>query len=449
MNLIHSVDRKFVAGTMIFLILAGALAYCAQNNPTTLVFPPFGHCYGMRKGSERHLWMFLGDRTRFKNPQGLAAVKLKQNDKQGKKDDDELTVYGVNSGRHQIIYNKSLLSLAAYGKKGNKKGRFMNPEGIAANADGDVLVADTGNHRIVHLINRDNELHHLKYIGEKGEASGQFQNPSQVALTDENFLYVTDTGNNRVQIFDIDGTHLRSYPDPNHNLGLSFDSPEGIAVTTEKARWSRFHSAFFCVTDSGRARIRKIDMQGKTLATVVPADLPFDTVDFAYLAIDYYENIWVTDIANHTVHKFDRNLDYLASYGEKGSDDFQFDEPRGISIWRKFGQVFIAEKKSAQYYWIGIDLLDMTHKIEKDTLTVSYKLTETGRVHAAVMQADRSILTLAKDQLQTSGYQRLTASIDSLSTGDYTIAIKAKPTYSSRKYFVKEAQIPIHISTEK
>lgn len=430
---------------LILTVLLGfsAIGIRADNpEPTTLVFPPFGHCYGIRKGTERHLWMFLGNRARFKDPQGLAAVKLEEQNEKGSKDDDELTVYGVNSGMHHVIYNQSLLSLAKYGRKGDGVGEFKNPKGIAANPEGDVLVADVGNHRVVHLANRKTELEHVKFFGKEGTGPGEFRYPNQVALSDDGLVFVTDTGNNRIQVFRLAGNYLRQYPDVESEGFIEFDRPDGIAVTTSDERWSRHHLSFMCVVDSSRSRLRKISMNGDVKATIRPADLPYQSVELAYLAIDYYDNVWATDTKNHTVHKFDRDLNYIVSFGSEGDDDFEFEEPRGITIWRRFGQVFVAEKKSAQYYWIGVDVLNPKVRATEESLHLTATLTETARVSAEIFKDGQSVRKALAELFQDVGELDQKISIEKLEPGDYTLKLTARPTYSSKKYFSKEFELP-------
>ncbi len=427
------------------ILLSGISLFADDSRHGTLTFPPFGHCYGLRKGTARNLWMFLGDRTRFDNPQGLAAVKLNEQDRKGPKDDDELTVYGVNAGRHQIIYNKSLLALEIYGKRGDGDGEFKSPKGICANVAGDVFVADTGNHRIVHLQNTDNKLTYVKSIGHEGSEVNDLRYPSQVYWTEEGRLYITDTGNNRIQVFGADGHYERTYPDRAEGSALTFLEPDGIAVTTPKADWSKHHSAFFCVVDSAHARLRKFSLDGDLLAVASLPDLPFERFFLAYLALDYYENIWVTDTANHTLHKFDRDLNYITSVGTKGHGDFEFDAPRGITIWRRFGQVFVAEKESAQYYWIGVDIQRATARAEDGVLKMSYYLTEPARITAQIQAGETTIQDLVMDSQQNTGDHILNYEIPNLAAGSYQLYLKAVPTYSSRKYFKKELLIPFAI----
>ena len=149
--------RSFAAAlALLLLTVVGDLSAARDDAQTTLVYPPFGHCLGMHRGTSFHLFLYLGATTRFNEPAGLAAVKLDAlDDPSTTSDDDELTVYGLNSGECEIIFNTSLVNLEVYGECGDGPGQFRNPLGIAADSRGNVFVADTGNHRIVHLLHKD------------------------------------------------------------------------------------------------------------------------------------------------------------------------------------------------------------------------------------------------------------------------------------------------------
>ncbi len=49
----------------------------SSDDGTTLVRPPFGHCLGINRATPLHLFLYLGSRTSFDEPAGLAAVKLR------------------------------------------------------------------------------------------------------------------------------------------------------------------------------------------------------------------------------------------------------------------------------------------------------------------------------------------------------------------------------------
>jgi uncharacterized protein (TIGR03663 family) len=113
------------------------------------------------------------------------------------------------------------------------------PRAIAAGQDGDIYVADSRNHRILH-IGADGNL--LKEWGtfadqQSGNApTGTFNEPWGVAVGPDGSVYVSDTWNHRVQKFTKDGKPVSmwgQYGQPSPDLPESssyFWGPRGIAV---------------------------------------------------------------------------------------------------------------------------------------------------------------------------------------------------------------------------
>lgn len=325
----------------------------ADSTGESLVFPPFLHSYGIRKAVPGHLFMFFGPQTFFDDPQGLATTRLKSwDDPKTKEDDDEVTVYGVNSGRGEIIYNKSMLALGLYGKKGKGVDRLLYPKGIAADEKGNVYVADSGNNRIVRLFNPKSKLQWKGAFNGSSTGDPGLRGPSRVGLDEEVNVYVTDPGNRRIVVFDSSGKVLRTIPGA--KSGWKFiKGPTALAVADGRAPWSYYgaEKIIFCADRDG-TRIWKIGFDGRLYGF---ADLSAGD-SAVYGATDYFHNFWITDTKKHRVLKFDHNLRPLDIFGSYGNGKNQFDEPRGITIYKRFGQVFIAEKKGAQYFWVGTHL---------------------------------------------------------------------------------------------
>jgi hypothetical protein len=398
----------------------------------SLVEPPYLHSYGIRKATPAKLFMFFGPRTEFDDPQGVATVKMKSRDdpKTGD-DDDEVVVYGVNSGRNQIIYNTSMWALALYGSKGSGEGRFMSPAGIAIDENGNVYVADRGNNRIVHLFNPKKEVHWVNEFTGKSATHDGLHLPSQVALDHKGRIYVTDTGNKRIVVFSPNGQLMQSFPMADQ---YRFEQgPAMLAVADGSDPWS-FYKAdrlVFCA-DKGGTRLWKIGFNGDVEKQ---ANLP-DGYCAGYAAVDYYHNLWITDKNRHCILKYNRDLELLDIFGSFGEGKNQFVEPRGIAIWKRYGQTFIAEKFGAQYYWMGTDCKEKSlRKMRDNNYTLSLTLTEAGYVslysamakdttwvfHRRMTFSGKSVLPFADDTQRLNG------------TGPMTVRIE--PTYSSYTYY--------------
>ena len=458
--------KKLTLICFIVVITAGWGSKKKKYDPTTLVFPPYLHTLGIRKATKYHLFIFTQNKVKFRDPQALATVRLDSwENPNDKGDDDEVTVYGVNSGQNNIIYNKSMTSLGVYGLNEKGKRKLKSPRGIAANSRGDVYVADTGNNRIVRLFNPKSNLQFVKGIGKYGIKQGEFNRPRDVFLDSQGNVYVTDTGNNRVQVFDKNDNFKFSFGTSGKENGELF-LPDAIVVNDKRERWAYYRKEFIMIIDLNNSRIQKFDIQGNFIKSINAEDFGYPDVYLSYMALDYYCNIYVTDKVNNCIHKFDRNLNYLTSYGRKGKGDKEFIEPRGITIYRRFGQMFVAEKEGAQYYWIGTDFKDFTvhlYQQRKCFFTFEYFLTETSFITVDVFSEDEKFVTrIWNKRFKSSGRQsdnwrcnvrnwpdsvllkdNLTIApryknIKNLPRGNYKIRYKFEPTYSSYRHFYKE-----------
>jgi hypothetical protein len=455
---------KFII-ILFFCLASEFTSFAGDKNkydPTTLVFPAFLHTYGIRKATRFHLFMFTQNKVKFKNPQGLAVARLSSwEDSTTKNDDDEVTVYGVNSGQNCIIYNKSMKSLGIYGldKKGNQK--LNQPRGIAANEQGDVYVADTGNNRIVKLFNPGHKLIFKRSLGGEASSTEQFNQPHDVALDSQGNLYIADSGNNRVQIYSSDLQFKIKIGNEAVETGeLNF--PSAIQVTDKKQRWSFYKEEFIIVIDNEGKRVQQFYLSGKFMRGIISSDFGFPESSLAYIAIDYYNNIYITDTKNHCIHKFDHRLKYLTSYGRQGKGKKDFLEPTGITINRHLGQVFVAEKWGAQYYWVGTDCFNFEVKrlTNNNNILFEYFLTEPSFITTDILDKDKKLITrLWTKRFKKTGRQvdvwsgKLYAFADSLKEkykistissnlknvppGNYIVKYKVEPTYSSYHYFEK------------
>jgi hypothetical protein len=454
----------------LFLLLLFILILSKDETyqPTTFVFPAYKHTYGIRKAGSTELFLLMGFKVKFRDPEGLACVRLNSwEDSEDPHDDDELTVYGVNSGQNNIIYNTSMWGLGVYGLYEDDNHLLNKPHGICANNKGDVYVADTGNHRILRLFNPAHELQFVTAIGAKGTKEGMFLSPRQVTLDNMGHLFVSDSGNHRIQVFDSTNALKFAF------TGSGFlISPTGIAVTDSLEKHARTKENFLIVVDSSASRVNKFDLQGNRAKSIEMENLGFSKVHLEYICIDYHNQILITDSENHCIHKFTHNLEYITSFGREGDDDFEFMKPKGIAIHRRFGQLFVAEESGAQYYWIGTDIYDVDIKEYNQNILITFKTTEPSFLTADILDDQgKLVMRLTQNRLlsrigeQLLRWNRIVGVTnkkilkeeelelsdivrpgEKAPAGKYSLKISLEATYSSRTHFVRTEEIQFEIS---
>jgi sugar lactone lactonase YvrE len=126
---------------------------------------------------------------------------------------------------------KVLMRLGKAGQKGGGPDMFDEPCDVITAANGDIFVSDghlgqqatataATASRIVKL-SRDGKF--LKAFGKWGAAPGELKTPHAMVIDSRNRLIVADRGNMRIQIYDLDGNLLDSWPQFSRVSGLFID----------------------------------------------------------------------------------------------------------------------------------------------------------------------------------------------------------------------------------
>ncbi len=409
---------------------SGADAALQKDHSTSLVFPTPSHA-PLRKATGTHLFLAVGARTAVDNPQGTAVTKLKAlDDPDSEKDDDELTVYGVNAGRNEIIYNTSLLNIEIYREAEGSPGSLFNPRGITCDREGQVFVADMGNRRVVLLLNQQGKK--LVYGGSSRPGSTSF-GPFDVSLARDGTVFVSDSTGGKI---------WRWYPEEDSwEIVLSgLETPLGIATYDGQEQWTRYRETRLGIVVDGGKTVIITNYKGDELYRYKQAE---KKVGFRYIATDYFNNYYITDVMNSRVVKLDRHGQFLDSIGREGTGDYEFVKPQGIAIWKRFGQVCIAESHAAQYYLIGTDILDLEYGVRRGRLRIHFTLTE-GATISIALDRDRSpkkISLIEDKRIFQGGFTHWWDIPDSFASGRYRIVITATPIYSSTKYFTAREEI--------
>jgi streptogramin lyase len=215
------------------------------------------------------------------------------------------SVYVTDTWNHRIqkfaADGKPIKIWGQYGQPSpdipESKGFFWGPRGVAVDSLGHVLVADTGNKRIVIF---DSNGNYISEFGTGGFDPGQFDEPVGVAVGPDGVVYVTDTWNQRVQSFlpDQSGTFFTPYKqwDVTAWLGQSLDNKPFIAVGSNNHVF---------ITDPEGYRIIEFTSEGEFVRTW--GDFGSGDTEIGLAAgvtVDPLGFVWVTDAGNNRILRY-------------------------------------------------------------------------------------------------------------------------------------------------
>ncbi|VIO90844.1 B-box type zinc-finger protein ncl-1, putative [Brugia malayi] len=127
--------------------------------------------------------------------------------------------------RQKMIYH------CKFGEFGVMEGQFTEPSGVAVNAQNDIIVADTNNHRIQVF---DKEGRFKFQFGECGKRDGQLLYPNRVAVNrlTGDFIVTERSPTHQIQIYNQYGQFLRKFGANilQHPRGVCVDSKGRIIV---------------------------------------------------------------------------------------------------------------------------------------------------------------------------------------------------------------------------
>ncbi len=223
----------------------------------------------------------------------------------------------------------------AFGKEGDRPGEFRHPSAIAIDANGNVYIADAGNHRVQKL---DEKGVFQSMIGGFGWGREQFNRPLDVSADNGLDVFVADYENRRVERFDKDLHWISTYQsnvDEKEKLVLGF--PASVALSR--------HGDLF-IADAENRRILKLN-------TLRQAELSFGDYDGGHgallspikVSISHDDRIFVTDRKAGYVIVYDYFGNFLQTIG-----DGLLKEPVGLCLDNNRSLVFISDVARHQVY---------------------------------------------------------------------------------------------------
>lgn len=215
--------------------------------------------------------------------------------------------------RQKMIYH------CKFGEFGVLEGQFTEPSGVAVNAQNDIIVADTNNHRIQIF---DKEGRFKFQFGECGKRDGQLLYPNRVAVvkTSGDIIVTERSPTHQIQIYNQYGQFVRKFGANilQHPRGVTVDNKGRIVVVECKVM-----------------RVIIFDQAGNVLQKFgCSKHLEFPNG----VVVNDKQEIFISDNRAHCVKVFNYEGVFLRQIGSEGVTNY----PIGVGI-NSLGEILIAD----------------------------------------------------------------------------------------------------------
>ena len=235
-------------------------------------------------------------------------------------------VYITDSKNHRVnVYSKKGRFLFSFGEMGKKDGQFVYPNTLAIDDTGKVFVGEFQTGRI-----------------QVFDSSGKFQNsitsnnerdiiPLSITVKNKKIYMVSKSG--EIVILTYEGNLIEKFGQPGVGKGqLNF--PNGIAVSEDNRIF---------VSDSGNGRVQIFSDKGEFLQIL---DTNGNLLNLPRgIAFDELGNLYIVDIFSHSISVYDNRLNYLFSFGERGTKEGQVNFPNNVFIDGEF-HIYITDREN-------------------------------------------------------------------------------------------------------
>ena len=239
----------------------------------------------------------------------------------------------VNKRGEMIVTEWKTGRVSIFSRSGKKvrsfgNGLFNDPYGVAVDGDGNILVADRGNHRIQKFTA---EGQFLTAVDTENTKHLQLRYPRGITTSNSNKVYVT--ANHCVQVLNSDLTFSSSFGKYGSGKG-QFDSPCDIAC-------DRTGKVYVADTDNHRIQVFTAD--GKFLSMFGRRGAGRGELYCPYgVAIDSSDMMYINELDNHRVSVFTTAGRFVTSFGSRGWQPGQFEYPGGIAV-DDSGMVYVCD----------------------------------------------------------------------------------------------------------
>jgi len=190
-------------------------------------------------------------------------------------------------------------------------GRFRQVTDVAWDVAGNTYISDGYINSRVAKVSKNGEW--LKSWGDPGNQPGQFNTPHSIAADAQGNIYVADRGNRRIQVFDGDGKFLRQFTidvpfDPNARPAIGNKPTATTGTQSPGAPWA------ICITpgpnqvlyssDAYPGRLYKLSLDGKVLGVLGKSGKQLKEFGWIHeIACPSENEIFVAELLNWRIQK--------------------------------------------------------------------------------------------------------------------------------------------------
>lgn len=263
------------------------------------------------------------------------------------KPDAQGNIYITNSDQHRVLRVDSQGNVTTFAGTGNSgysgdndlatKANLQNPEGLSLDADGNLFIADTGNH-VIRKVDTNGIITTVAGDGTGGfsgdsnlAVNAQLNEPNDMTINTSGEIFIADTANHRIRKVDTNGiiTTLAG----TNTAGFSGDNGDSTLAQLDTPKAITFDdSDNLVIADTNNHRIRQISPVGNITTRVGTGDAGFsgDNGNATLAELEFPNalvfassgDLYIADANRSKVRKIDATTQVITTIAGSGSTGF-------------------------------------------------------------------------------------------------------------------------------